>query len=63
MVRSIAGQLVEIGRGRSNGADIVALLHSQSREGAAQPAPSHGLCLVGVGYGPEAGLPKGPISP
>ena len=58
MVRSITGQLVEIGRGRSNGAELVALLVSHSRVGAPPPAPPEGLCLVGVGY-PESdpGLP------
>lgn len=50
MVRSIVGQVVDIGRGRSTAADLVGLLGQGSREGAAQPAPSHGLCLVGVGY-------------
>jgi tRNA pseudouridine38-40 synthase len=58
MVRSITGQLVEIGLGTSNAAELVALLASRSREGAAQPAPPQGLCLIGVGY-PDlvAGLP------
>jgi tRNA pseudouridine38-40 synthase len=58
MVRSITGQLVEVGRGRSHGAELVALLKSQSRRGAAQPAPAQGLCLIGVGYDDlVAGLP------
>ena len=53
MVRSITAQLVEIGRGGSNAADLVALLRSHSREHAAQPAPPQGLCLIGVGYPDE----------
>jgi len=59
MVRSIVGQLVELGRGRSNAAELVALLRSASREGAAQPAPAEGLCLIGVGYDAASGLPEG----
>ncbi len=59
MVRSIVGQIVEVGRHRATAADIVALLRGGSREGAAQPAPSEGLCLVEVDYG-APGLPKGP---
>ncbi|MEI8050089.1 MAG: tRNA pseudouridine(38-40) synthase TruA [Actinomycetes bacterium] len=50
MVRSIVGQLVDVGLGRSNTADLVALLRSQDRRGAAPPAPPQGLCLIGVGY-------------
>jgi tRNA pseudouridine38-40 synthase len=61
MVRSVVGQVVDLGLGRSNAADLVALLRQGDREGAAQPAPSHGLCLIGVGYdevaGHGAGLP------
>ena len=58
MVRSITGQLVEIGLGESNAAQLYGLLHSASREGAAQPAPAQGLCLIGVGYPDfEASLP------
>ena len=67
MVRSIVGQVVDLGAGRSNGADLVGLLRGGTRAGAAQPAPSHGLCLVGVGYDEEAeravGLPVRSISP
>jgi tRNA pseudouridine38-40 synthase len=59
MVRSIVGQVVDIGRHRSTAADIVALLRAGTREGAAQPAPSAGLCLVEVGY-EMSGLPEVP---
>ena len=51
MVRSIVAQVVDVGLGRSTPADAVALLRSGSRQGAAQPAPSHGLCFLAVGYG------------
>ena len=61
MVRSLVAQVVEVGRGRSNAAELVALLRSTSREGAAQPAPPEGLCLIGVGY--DAGLPETPSTP
>lgn len=53
MVRSIVAQLVEVGTGRSNAAELVALLRSQNRQGAARPAPAAGLCLIGVGYDDE----------
>lgn len=58
MVRSIVGQIVDLGRHRSTAADIIALLQSGRRDGAAQPAPSEGLCLVRVGY-EHLGLPGG----
>lgn len=54
MVRSLAAALVEVGRHRLTPADLVALLRAQDRQGAPQPAPPHGLCLVAVGY-PEPG--------
>jgi len=67
MVRSIVGQVVDLGLGRSNSADLVSLLRGGTRTGAAQPAPSHGLCLIGVGYDAEAeqavGLPVRSIAP
>ena len=67
MVRSIVGQLADLGAGRSTSADLVGLLRGGTRVGAAQPAPSHGLCLIGVGYDDEAeraaGLPVRPITP
>jgi tRNA pseudouridine38-40 synthase len=43
MVRSLTAAVVEVGRGRSNAAELVALLRSGSREGAPQPAPPEGL--------------------
>ena len=55
MVRSLTAAVVEVGRGRSNAAELVSLLRSGSREGAPQPAPPEGLCLIGVGYPDESG--------
>jgi pseudouridylate synthase I len=51
MVRSIVAMLVDAGRGRVNVATVMGLLAAGSREGSPQPAPPHGLCLVGVHYG------------
>jgi tRNA pseudouridine38-40 synthase len=57
MVRSLVAQIVEVGRGRTNAAELLSLLRSAKREGAAQPAPPEGLCLIGVGYDETSGLP------
>ena len=58
MVRSLVAQIVEVGRGRTNAAELLFLLRSVNRDGAAQPAPPEGLCLIGVGYDETAGLPE-----
>lgn len=50
MVRSIVAVLVEAGRGRASAATVMALLGSASRQGAPQPAPPSGLCLLAVEY-------------
>jgi tRNA pseudouridine38-40 synthase len=50
MVRSLVGSLVEVGRGQGNGATLLAQLRSADRDGAADPAPAKGLCLIGVEY-------------
>lgn len=50
MVRSIAAVLVDAGRGKATAATVMELLASGSRDGAPQPAPARGLCLVAVGY-------------
>ena len=52
MVRSMVGILVDVGRGRRRPSDVVALLRSGDRSHATTVAPPHGLCLVGVDYGP-----------
>jgi tRNA pseudouridine38-40 synthase len=51
MVRAVVGSLVEVGRGRGNGATLLERLRSASRHRAADPAPARGLCLVSVQYG------------
>jgi tRNA pseudouridine38-40 synthase len=59
MVRSLVAALVEIGRGRSDPAALVALLRSADRQGAPDPAPPHGLCLAAVRYPPDDQLAAG----
>ena len=54
MVRSIVAVLVDAGRGRATAATVMALLAAGVRAGSPRPAPAHGLCLVGVGYGDGA---------
>ena len=51
MVRSLVGSLVEVGRGRGNVASFYGRLGAVTRDGAPEPAPPHGLCLVSVEYG------------
>ncbi len=55
MVRSVVAVLVDAGRGRATAASVMELLSAGSRAGSPQPAPAHGLCLVGVGYGRRPG--------
>jgi tRNA pseudouridine38-40 synthase len=50
MVRTIAGTLVEIGRGRRDAAWMSDVIASRDRAQAGQTAPAHGLFLVSVGY-------------
>ena len=50
MVRVIVGTLIEVGRGRRDGATIEHLLHSRDRGSAGQTAPPHGLFLMRVDY-------------
>jgi len=52
MVRSLVGTLVDVGRGRKRPSDMLWILRSADRQEAAQPAPSQGLTLVAVRYGP-----------
>jgi tRNA pseudouridine38-40 synthase len=50
MVRSIAGTLVEVGRGRRPPEDVRAVLQSRDRRRCGPTAPACGLCLVRVEY-------------
>jgi tRNA pseudouridine38-40 synthase len=52
MVRTIAGTLVEIGRGRRPAESMAHLLVLRDRAQAGPTAPAAGLFLVGVDYGP-----------
>jgi tRNA pseudouridine38-40 synthase len=51
MVRSLAGTLVEVGRGRLHAGDISGILRARDRAAAGPVAPAHGLCLWAVEYG------------
>ena len=61
MVRTIAGTLFEVGRGKLGPRDVVDILASGERERAGPTAPAAGLYLVAVRYpekpfvGPDAG--------
>jgi tRNA pseudouridine38-40 synthase len=59
MARTIAGSLLEVGRGRRSGEAFQALLDAPAREAAAPPAPAHGLCLMRIEY-PGDGLSERP---
>jgi tRNA pseudouridine38-40 synthase len=50
MVRSLAGCLVEVGRGRRSPDWIAHVLEARNRQAAGPVAPPHGLTLVGVRY-------------
>ena len=50
MVRSIAGTLLEIGRGRFSKGSMVKILESRNRKLAGPTLPAKGLCLVKVKY-------------
>lgn len=50
MVRSIAGTLIEVGRGYLRHTDIKRILESRDRRNAGPSAPCHGLCLMEVRY-------------
>lgn len=59
MVRIIAGTLVEVGRGRLTGDDIIAALTTGDRRCAGPTLPPTGLCLEWIDY-PEPGTEPGP---
>jgi tRNA pseudouridine38-40 synthase len=50
MVRTIAGTLLEIGRGRFSKGSMVKILASRNRKLAGPTLPAKGLCLVKVKY-------------
>jgi len=50
MVRSLAGTLMDVGRGRLPEGTIKRLLKSKSRQGAGITAPARGLTLISVTY-------------
>jgi tRNA pseudouridine38-40 synthase len=50
MVRTIAGTLMEVGRGWRSPGSMQDLLASRDRSQAGATAPPHGLFLVGVDY-------------
>lgn len=51
MVRTIAGTLIDIGRGRREPEEIRSILDARDRRKAGPSAPPQGLCLVKVRYG------------
>jgi tRNA pseudouridine38-40 synthase len=50
MVRTIAGTLIDVGRGRRSALSVGATLASRNRHQAGAKAPAHGLTLVRVDY-------------
>jgi tRNA U38,U39,U40 pseudouridine synthase TruA len=50
MVRTIAGTLVEVGRGKRNPRWVGTVITSRDRTQAGQTAPPHGLMLMHVEY-------------
>jgi tRNA pseudouridine38-40 synthase len=50
MVRTIAGTLVEVGRGRRDASWVAEAIASRDRTQAGQTAPPHGLTLASVEY-------------
>jgi tRNA pseudouridine38-40 synthase len=51
MARSIAGTLIDVGRGRLPAGTVKRLLRTRARSGAGTTAPARGLTLVSVTYG------------
>jgi len=62
MVRNIVGALIEVGRGRGDGAWLDALRAAEDRRLAPPTAPPQGLYLEAVGYDEAFGLPPFPAS-
>jgi len=59
MVRTIAGTLIEVGRGRLSPSRIESILESRDRRNAGPTAPARGLCLMKVLYPDLAPSPRG----
>jgi len=57
MVRNIVGVLLEVGSGRRPEDWTAGLLQARDRRLAADTAAAAGLCLLGVGYPRQFGLP------
>ena len=60
MVRTIAGTLIEVGKGRMSVGDVAAALASCDRERAGPTAPAEGLYLARVFYGEPTFAGPGP---
>ncbi|MBM3992020.1 MAG: tRNA pseudouridine(38-40) synthase TruA [Planctomycetes bacterium] len=62
MVRTIAGTLLDVGRGKLDPARVRAILDARDRREAAATAPPEGLYLLSVLYEPRAfrGVDRGP---
>ena len=52
MVRSIAGTLIDVGRGRLPAGTVRRMVRTGDRRLAGTTAPPHGLCLMAVDYTP-----------
>lgn len=64
MVRNLVGTLVQVGLGRKPPEWVGQVLAARDRSLAAATFSPAGLYLVGVDYGPQAGLPStGPFDP
>jgi tRNA pseudouridine38-40 synthase len=62
MVRSVVGTLVAVGQGRIPAGELLAIVRGGDRSRSGQPAPSRGLCLMGVEY-PDSLVPGGTWQP
>ena len=53
MVRTMAGTLIEVGRGKMQPADVRSILEARDRSAAGPTAPAHALTLVRITYDAE----------
>jgi tRNA pseudouridine38-40 synthase len=62
MVRTLAGTLIDVGRGKLSTLEVGQILHSRDRRNAGPTAPPNGLCLLSVLYDEPvfAGRDRGP---